>query len=278
MLATRGVFWIVTFAAFGLLIAFVPAKKKSNPPGTIYFRDNLFMDAEPIDNIGYLEFLYSTSHYDRDCMLAYVNAMDNGQLLWVDDCKKYFDEHCKLSESETDSLVRFRSFPFAYCYFNDTSFLEGDVYLKHPAFYSYPFVGADYEEAKNYCEWRTAMVKILYHVSYSAQERPIKAYSNFEYRLPTYDELVTFAKQFETMGKVVKPEENSTDTLWCPRLSVSKKPKEAAFSNIYEYTRSEDSLFYVMESDTGLTFSNQVDETMIGKRYKGFRCVCEIKD
>lgn len=278
MLAKKGLFWIILVAVFGLLFAFVPPKKKSNPPGTVHFRDNLFMDAEPISNNSYSEFLFSTSLYDRECMLAYVDTMGNGLLSWADDCKKHFDEHCKLTEAEMDSLNRFRYWPFAYCFFNDTALLEGYAYLRHPVFHSYPNVGVHYEEAKIYCEWRTAMVKILYHVSYSDKDRPIKAYNNFEYRLPTYSELEAFAKQFAINDKLVKADEPSLDTLWCPNVVVSKKHKEAAFSNIYEFTQSEDSLFYVMESYTGLTFYNQVDEAMIGKRHTGFRCVCEIKD
>lgn len=51
-------------AAFIILFAFLPGfifKKKDLPPGTVYFKNNLYIDKSVISNINYYEYLYQTN-------------------------------------------------------------------------------------------------------------------------------------------------------------------------------------------------------------------------
>lgn len=273
MLAKKGLLWIMLIAVFGLLFAFVPPKKKSNPPGTVHFRDNLFMDAEPISNNSYLEFLFYCSRYDMDCAIEYNNSVAEWQSL--ENYKSYLVEHC--GREGIDSSLVPKSLLAAGCIYNDGDYIDGDMYFRHPAFNQYPVIGITHQQAIALCRWRTSVARTVMYGIYG--KKPLNGYFNFEYRLPHHYELQGFVEQFKMNDKFSKRAPDlSPENYWCPEYADSKKYKEAAFSNIYEFTQSEDSLFYVMESDTGLTFFNQGDEVRVGKRHTGFRCVCEIKE
>jgi hypothetical protein len=165
------------------------------------------------------------------------------------------------------------------CVYRDSSHIEGDLYLRHPAFNSYPTIGITHKQASDFCRWRTATLNAVLHGIYNKKGKPLNGYFNFQYRLPYHSELEGFAKLFYNNNKFEKiAPDISSAHYWCPDYTVSKKHRIATFSNIYEFTQNEDSLFYVLEKDTGLTFFKQVDETTVGKRHTGFRCVCEVKD
>ena len=59
------------------------------------------------------------------------------------------------------------------------------VYYWHPAYRAYPVVGISYEQAIEFCKWRTEMVSIFMAKS--------KKYAliDFEYRLPSKKEWET---------------------------------------------------------------------------------------
>lgn len=236
------------------------------------------MDATPISNISYLEYLYSTKLYDRECQIAYVSTLTSH--IPVDGPKKYFEQNCY--RGYLDSTVVPPRMLMPRLMDEDGTLAFVDLYLKHPAFHNYPLLGCTRQQAMDYCRWRTAMVKILFYIGYTDNDRPVKAYENFEYRLPYYHELVSFAQDYKLQGKFYKAvEELDLDTIALPVLTpYASKPKKrkASFSNIHEYIQSDDSLFYVLETDTGLAFFHQMDTLNIGKRHTGFRCVCEVKE
>ncbi len=266
--------------SIGALGAFVPKeKKKAELPGTVFFRPHLYMDAVPIDNIGYREFLYATKLYHKECLIAYANAIKSQ--VSVDGQKTYLEQNCYRNQVDSSIIPPLRLIPRSYLNFvgDDSTVIEDyDLYLSHPAYSSYPVATCTRQQAMDFCRWRTAMVKILFYVGYTDAERPIKAYENFEYRLPYHHELAAFANEYRVQGKFYKSAE--PDTAGIPEYTpyaAKQSKRKASFSNIYEYTQSEDSLFYVKETDAGLAFYHQTDTVQMGERYTGFRCVCEIK-
>jgi formylglycine-generating enzyme required for sulfatase activity len=133
-------------------------KTKLVPPGTIWLRDNLFMDITEINNLDYIEFLY-----------------------WLE--RKDYDLYQKMLP---DTLVRRHK--LVYC----EPYVE--YYLRHPAYRNYPVIGVSYEQAVEFCKWRSDRVnEYLYvkkHIGYK-HWNPDSTYQCPEivrYRLPTKEE------------------------------------------------------------------------------------------
>ena len=66
-------------------------------------------------------------------------------------------------------------------------------YYSHPAYREYPVVGISYEQAVDYCKWRTDRVKDSFKIKTLTDKKNIYP-NNFEYRLPTKGEWEAAAK------------------------------------------------------------------------------------
>lgn len=89
-------------------------------------------------------------------------------IAWV---QKYDEDTLKYKKLEADTTVWYSLKYDADRYIN--------AYFISPSFYSYPIVGISYEQAKEFCEWRTERVNEL------LQKTPGSAFKRVEYRLPT---------------------------------------------------------------------------------------------
>lgn len=159
------------YIIFSLLIAFTPVKdkdsslhKKNNknaPPGTVWIRDKFYMDKTEITNESYREYLYWLNKHHGSESEEYKIALPD-TLVWRD----------SLAYNE----------PYV------------DVYFRHPAYAKYPVVGISYEQAVNYCEWRSDRVNEFIYIDKNKVkwtpdmkfESPVPNY--VKYRLPTKEE------------------------------------------------------------------------------------------
>lgn len=125
----------------------VDKQYRNPPPGTVWLKDSIYMDQAEIRNIDYMEYLFWLNRNDEK----------NYNSAWPD----------------TNVWKNKDSYNAPYAAY----------YLVHPAYKDYPVVGVSYEQAVNYCSWRTERVKEfarIHNKKYSA----IKFY----YRLPTKEE------------------------------------------------------------------------------------------
>src|ERR1041385_3186237 len=130
-----------------LITAFIPKKKKEFlPPGTVKINDTLYADETEVSNFSWLEYQ-----------------------LWV--CNKYGYNSQEYRAVLADTLVWRDKAAYNEPYV--------EYYLRHPAYRNYPVVGISYEQAMDYCKWRTERVKEYMCIS--------KKYGiiEFEYRLPS---------------------------------------------------------------------------------------------
>ncbi len=127
------------------------------PPGTIQIGTNLFYDQNEISNIHYLEFL----HYIK------IDSTKDYYLQSLPDTTLIISEHVQIK---------------------DTTFTN-EIYLRYPKTRKFPVVGITYEQASDYCEWRTAMVKKLLA---EKEELDTTQYA-IQYRLPTLEEWIKIA-------------------------------------------------------------------------------------
>lgn len=133
------------------------ANKTPSPPGTIWLKDNIFMDETEITNIAWREFVAWNKK------MCGINSL-------------------AFTLSKSDTLVWSKLLTFSEPYVA--------YYHKHPAYYYYPMVGITKQQAESYCKWRTFVVNQKIFID----ENKLKDYDidtlvNFPikyiYRLPT---------------------------------------------------------------------------------------------
>ena len=97
---------------------------KGNPPGTLKINDTLYIDQTEIANVHWREYWYYVNRFDS--VNSYKALPDT--LVWRD------------SIIYTEPLVEY--------------------YFRHPSFNNYPAVGISYEQAIEFCKWRTFVVNL----------------------------------------------------------------------------------------------------------------------
>lgn len=134
-------------------------RTENHPPGTVWLKDNLYLDRTEVRNVDYLEYLYWTMRFEPQNLKA--------------------------------------ALPDTNCWLNLGKGLYGypGYYLKHPDFQQFPVVGISPAQAENYCKWRSYRVNGLIalrdkqaKISFSEYPDTITPLKYVKYRLPTKDE------------------------------------------------------------------------------------------
>jgi len=156
-------------------------------PGVVQLRDSLFMDEAEVANLHWLEYL----HFIRKDSSA---AFFRSQL------------------PDSTAQPRLRPAPKTGLASADTT---AATYLFHPAYRYYPVVGVTYEQARNYCRWRTATVRQLRQAPtgqagrspyYAKHHKQLAGYDiSATYRLPTPAEWELAAGRPATPGDTPQP-------------------------------------------------------------------------
>jgi formylglycine-generating enzyme required for sulfatase activity len=136
-------------------------KPKFTPPGTIWLRGNLFIDEAEVSNFSYQEFLV---------WLKRKNTPQYYLMLPDTDCWTHSDV------GSADKLIQ--------------------NYFPSTAYRNYPVVGVSYQQAQEFCKWRTDRVnEFLYikenHLKFSLDSEDVylaRAPKKVKYRLPFEEE------------------------------------------------------------------------------------------
>jgi formylglycine-generating enzyme required for sulfatase activity len=161
-------FFLVIFATSLLLGCFmhrehfdevrkVPKLNYETPPGSVWLRNNLFIDITEITNMDWLEYMYWTDRHEPEKHFALLPDT----LIW-----------------RTPTMHDHPNIIY---------------YLRHPAYRNYPVVGISYEQAVAYCKWRSDRVnEFIYIREHKTREyKPDSIYPHPEvmrFRLPTKEE------------------------------------------------------------------------------------------
>ncbi|MFT4778415.1 MAG: sulfatase activating formylglycine-generating enzyme [Flavobacteriales bacterium] len=141
---------LLSVAALCSAFIFAPAKPKFRPPGTVEFTEGLFFDEAEISVFNWLEY---------QSWLERTHGKDAPEYL--------------ASKPDTSSYNHFFA-PSAKHYFS------------HPTYRNYPVVCITYEQATDFCTWRTARVRemlLIRKKGRNSEETPC-----ITYRLPTKEE------------------------------------------------------------------------------------------
>ena len=238
--------------------------KKFVPPGTVQINDTLFADETEISNFSWREFEYWTMIKFGKNSKEHVAVMPD-TTVW------------RQPNSSNEPYVQY--------------------YYRHLAYKDYPVVGISYEQAIQFCEWRTARVKEFCSISKKYQN------INFHYRLPSKQEWesLTFNGQFEfsNNGK----DEKGYMKMNVRRETVKKFEDDKVYDSggvdvtapVYAYKPNILKIYNLignvseMVSEKGVAkgggWINLVEECRIGREqnyssptaWLGFRCVCVVK-
>jgi formylglycine-generating enzyme required for sulfatase activity len=296
---------LVVFSCIGKKETFdlkrkVPAQKLT-PPGTVWLRDNLFIDETEITNFSYQEFLFWLKQ--RKDARYYLMLPDTN--CWT-----------RSDIGSADKLIA--------AYFT----------LKY--YYDYPVVGVSMAQAEEFCRWRTDMVNAFYYVKekkqrYNHDSESVyfqKASKKVLYRLPAQNEweyaaaagldYCNFPMGYESLTHNNIPVNNTLEyhnyyvkdfktidkkcdnpiEVGCPTIPVyagkaNRYGLYQVIGNVSELT--SDSLvkgfnyslplFSIERSETekgSFTMNSLTYSYELNKKYKrpepwiGFRCICEV--
>ena len=168
----------IVFASIALaaLCLSFTKEKQFTPPGTVQINDTLFADETEISNFSWQEFeLWTKAIYGANSKEHLATLPDT--LCWRE----------KLSYNE----------PYV------------QYYYRHPAYKDYPVVGISYEQAVNYCKWRSERVKMFLSLKKDFKNQ------NFVYRLPSKSEWEKLAETSSTFLSTNGKNEKGKYTLNC---------------------------------------------------------------
>ncbi len=133
-------------------------KKIFNPPNGVYLYDSVFIDETEICNINWLEYLHDIQ---RDSSESFYRSQLPDSSCW------------EVRLQPADTIDPYRAH-----------------YLRYPGFRYYPVIGITYEQAVNFCKWRSGVVNASIETGFFTKRYPLlKRYDvSVEFRLPTKEE------------------------------------------------------------------------------------------
>ncbi len=253
-------------------------KKKIAPPGTVWLKDNLYIDMAPVMNVHYREYLNSMStmlNYNLDCIQSKTDTTKKYGI----DFKKFrnmsdYLKHFNCPPNPDSNRFKINEFLVAHWKSKDNY----RTYLNAPYYNYYPVVNISYETAKKFCEWRTWAVMFIRSMDKTAKERN-KYYATVQYRLPTKEEWEYALDKFKSTIKYPPATLDSTNIIYSPNEGHYKLVSDYQFSNLSELVLDKNIAKGRNWADSA-SFNNINYTTNYSHQedWLTFRCVCEVKD
>lgn len=239
-------------------------KHSFSPPGTVKISEKLFYDETEITNTHWREYVYWQKNRFGDMSVEYKTSLPD-TTVWLD------------SASCNPPYVNY--------------------YFSHAAYRNYPVVGITYEQAVDYCKWRTGRVKEYFKIR---NKKSDNVPGEFQYRLPSKAEWETLAKAGYAEKTLKKIEKKYAGMARYNLMRNAIKTSSAQYHNpdviapVYSYWENSYGIWQIfgnvaeMVSEKGIVkgggWSHREDEVTAEKDFSyggpeswlGFRCVCEI--
>ncbi len=253
---------IILLATIGLFGFSFNKIRSFVPPGTVQINDSLFADECEISNFAWQEY---------ESWVSTIYGPKSKQHLAV--------------LPDTSVWTKAKSFNMPYM----------NHYYRHPAYKEYPVVGITYEQAIEFCKWRTERVK-----TYLTIKKDFKN-QNLEYKLPTkeqWEKIAETSSVFLTNGGldlqgrykfnfadvtdsiVYKPVANELADVTAPVKSYLKN----AFG-IYNILGNVAEMLQEKGISKGGAWNMDLEKCRIGNEvsytqtesWLGFRCICIVR-
>lgn len=260
---------LITIALiFVILCAFTQdndeSKLKIAPPGTVWFKENVYIDMFPITNSDYAEMLASVVDYYSELIHDTIQKLP---LCGVNE-KKIYSYFYEMAPSAKKLKFFEQDFNLPLTWTSDTT--DKVYYYDSFEYQFYPAINISYDQALEFCKWRTDMVMLNYAIAAKNEKQRSQFYKKIKYRLPTKEEWELAVKEFDVeTSPYTKPVlNNGEDDI----IMFHYRP-----GNIAEMTS-------VKGVAIGSSWKDKLD---IGKfcniqkydgpsDWLGFRCVCEV--
>lgn len=276
---------VMRFLSLFIILASCASQKQLRsgliPPGTVQLNDTLFVDKTEVANIHWREYLFYLFEFGQDAF-DYQKALPDTSV-WG------------FIESKRDSFVTYIVHPLS------------EIYFRHPGFNNYPVVGISYEQAVQFCKWRTYEANRVFYFKENKIKDPKlhlrdKFPIRFVYRLPTKEEWETIAAPgIDSTQKGFKKYNKGSAFSYNSKERIEENLKLGKYHDIDPRSTDVKS-FYVSKSGTynmignvaemisentkakGGSFAHSLDScnTVIDLQYSkpenwlGFRCVAII--
>ena len=236
------------------------------PPGTVSFGERLFVDKLEVTNSDWLQYMF-----------------------WVEN---EYGKGTKKYMATVPTMIQNKA--------NKNKSLH-QQYLKHPSYEKCPVVGISYQQALDYCKWRSDRVNELFYMKEHGIGYDVVrdvCYDNIpklvKYRLPSKSEWIAIAElgyDQKTLSKIEKKQLEKKDLYNFNAPVISNAPNniltvpcESYLPNsigIFDMFGNVAEMINVEGCAMGGSWRNK--EISISKIYKysesndwvGFRCVCE---
>ena len=180
---------------------------KKNPPGTIRINDTLFVDEAEISNVAWREY----EAYIRD-----------------------FNQDGEVFQSRSVIL------PDTLVWNNNKTFSEplSEFYFRHPGFNDYPIVGITYEQAIEFCKWRTHAVNQLIYF----REKGIKGEETMKHLKDSFPTRIVYRLLSEKEWEMVA--DKSPDSLFDKKGRRKFNTKEEILAQLERDRHYDNSVLY----------------------------------
>ena len=238
------------------LLSFIfPFKPKPyTPPGTMKISSNIFFDATELNNISWQEYMYWNEIKFGKSSLQYLATLPDSNV-WANPSNSF--------------------------------------YLKHPEYRNYPVVGISWQQANQFCAWRSD--RVMEQITINKIAHPNKEHpSQIEYRLPSireWEQVAEIGYSEKTIKTIAKKHSSCTTGNF---KSETDSDVTHTTSPVYQYWPNENEIYNLrgnvaeMTNEKGIAKGgswNQLEKDVnIHKNFKysqpenwiGFRCICEI--
>lgn len=249
-----------------------PFKLKENPPGTVWLRDSVFIDVNPVKNIDYRQFvMFLSTSYSK----AVRDSLDSIPVFGI--AMEEFRRFMRLGGSDNELYEKMKIRVDMKLSWS----MKMEEYLNSPTYRDYPVVNVSYNQALMYAQWRTHMTLLYYSAGCKNEKQRSKYYKRLRYRLPTIEEWRYAIQKFKSgiyTNKAIFGKDRA-----CTFPAIPQSPSKLKFSyipnNVAEMTSSEKTAIGVSwkDSDT-ITQYGRTMEYWGPRDWLGFRCVCEISE
>lgn len=272
-----------------LLFAFpAPAQKlKTAPPGTIFLKDNIFIDRLPVTNNAYKEFLFAVQKFWSEKTHEAIPQLPQYGLQFVDDpavriVNKY-DADMVDSIFLTPDMAFYERMKIPDNLVVDLATnLTMEYYSKAVLYKNNPVIYVSHEQAAMFCKWRSDMVMLHYALKSGGKGERKRYYSKVNYRLMTEDEW-RFA--YNTFGNVLLSDfgirADFNKKSFAGYAPVDSKKAESSFSiyanNFAEMLLDRKAIIGALWNENSQSTQNIITSKYAPASNVGFRCVCEVE-
>ena len=264
-------------------------KQRTPPPGTVYLKDNLFIDKSPISNAAYKEFLFAVqnfwslqTHEAISTLPLYgLRLNENAGSIYITDKKG--NVLLDSANTKPDALLYAGMKISDKLVVDQATNLTMEYYGRASYYNQFPVVYITYEQAEMFCKWRSDWVMLHYAIDSKSSSDRKKYYSKVTYRLISEDEWkYAFDNKAEIMLSDFGTRNAGSQHTYVNYKNINSRSSDDNFNiyanNFAELLIAKKSMIGVLWDDATQSNTQIVTKSYAPASNAGFRCICEVEE